>query len=733
MGGDSGSNPLRPGRAGLVVVIATILAVAVALVFIEINRERDAERERDARVLERSVVAIESLAEVLSFTETAQSLVDASGDVAQARFEQYARALLRQPAVSSVAFERRVTAAERDQFESEAGLTIFDRDDSGSLTPSDARAEYFPIVYFAPAYLSTAAGFDLASEPVRRAAIVAARETGRPSATAPVRVAPNNDVGVLTVVPLYASDDADPPDDDLVGLVTVAYYADQLAARLRAQLPVGTSLRITDGEDVMVGEDAAFSGPTATVEVLGRDWTVSVRHPDRASMGGVLAISSVGLLLAALTGAVGAYLLRQHRRLERAQARTALLQAATAEIARCQLPDEVRACAMRRSCEMLSGSASAVIARTEDSELHELASWGEDAERLVDLLAHTAVEGSVDESRPVRARVHDGSFDEIFVALVPSSSSGTSLLTVGRDAGAVVTDADLDLWTSFTVVVGAAMRRAETHDREHSMAQTLQRQLLAPTKRGTIPSVTVGARYQPALDEAGVGGDWYDVIELDPYRLGVTVGDVVGHGIPAAGAMGQLRVAIRALAGLLGPAQLLEQVDALAADIPGGGLATAVYLEIDLAEMAVTYSVAGHLPPVLIRDGQSELLWDGRGPLLALDANLGSPERIVRPEATRRLERGDRLIVYTDGLVERRGHDFDDRLDELLSAAIATAQLDSEESCDAIIELLGGTNLEDDVALAIITLATDPQRWDRESNPPDPAPPAPAALDACTD
>jgi PAS domain S-box-containing protein len=207
---------------------------------------------------------------------------------------------------------------------------------------------------------------------------------------------------------------------------------------------------------------------------------------------------------------------------------------------------------------------------------------------------------------------------------------------------------------------GLALERAQLYDREHRNGLILQRGLLVGDPPDH-PRVEIVTDYRPAYADLEVGGDWYDSFLQGPDRVALVVGDVVGRGIAAAATMGQLRSAVRALATVgLGPAALLERLDAFVERFGQGFMATLAYTELDLATGNLRYACAGHLPPLLIGSAtSSRFLWDGRG------APLGAVVGIERVEAVARLVPGARLLLYTDGLVERRGRSLDSSMDRL--------------------------------------------------------------------
>ncbi len=254
----------------------------------------------------------------------------------------------------------------------------------------------------------------------------------------------------------------------------------------------------------------------------------------------------------------------------------------------------------------------------------------------------------------------------------------------------------------------AARRRAEDSEQAiRSIAVQLQRSLL-PAVVEDAPGFTVTTRYQPAMADLEVGGDWYDAFAL-PGRdvLSLSVGDVVGRGIDAACAMGQARSALRAIAlSGVGPGATLHQLDAFAERLPAAHAATVVCAELAVAERTVRYACAGHLPPLLVEpDGTATYLWDGRSLPLAMGALGGT-----RGEGTVTLAPGAALVFYTDGLVERRDRGLDEGMD-LLATLMAEHGPDAADGVlDRLIaSMLDGEVVHDDVC--ILHLYVEPSAY----------------------
>jgi anti-sigma regulatory factor (Ser/Thr protein kinase) len=214
-----------------------------------------------------------------------------------------------------------------------------------------------------------------------------------------------------------------------------------------------------------------------------------------------------------------------------------------------------------------------------------------------------------------------------------------------------------------------------------------------------IPGLEIAARYLPGGAGVEVGGDWYDVIPLPQGRVGLVIGDVAGRGIRAATVMGQLRFTTRAYA-IDGarPGKVLARVNRLVDQLERPGMATAVYAIFDPEAGTLTWSRAGHPPPLLRANSEVEFLdSDSSLPLgVATDGQF--------TEASISIEPGSTLLLYTDGLVEHHHQDIDVGLDHLKKAAEG-APNGAESMCDHILqEIFGGEDITDDAALVALRL-----------------------------
>jgi serine phosphatase RsbU (regulator of sigma subunit)/anti-sigma regulatory factor (Ser/Thr protein kinase) len=275
------------------------------------------------------------------------------------------------------------------------------------------------------------------------------------------------------------------------------------------------------------------------------------------------------------------------------------------------------------------------------------------------------------------------------------------VLFVGSTGPRAFTAADLSLLELAGERLAVALDRSQMYEREHFVAETLQRSLL-PERLPEVTGASAASRYLPGEGEA-VGGDWYDLIPLRDGRAAVAMGDVVSRGVRAASVMGQLRNALRAYAlDDHEPVAVLERLDTVARGMEGREMATLVYAVFDPVRGSLTYATAGHPPPLLIQpDGDVALLDDGRGP------PLGALPDPVYSEGSARLEPGATLIVYTDGLVERRDMWIDEGIGRLVEAARGAAGREAGAAVEIVVDaLVGDAPAADDVA--VLALRADP-------------------------
>jgi serine phosphatase RsbU (regulator of sigma subunit)/anti-sigma regulatory factor (Ser/Thr protein kinase) len=265
---------------------------------------------------------------------------------------------------------------------------------------------------------------------------------------------------------------------------------------------------------------------------------------------------------------------------------------------------------------------------------------------------------------------------------------------------------DTELGMEFASRAAMFMDNAQRYSRERATALTLQRSML-PTGLSAPSSVEVKHRYLPGSQLIEIGGDWYESIALPGGRVALVVGDVAGHGVRAAVTMGRLRTAIHTLAMLeLPPAETLQQLNELMGELGAREphFATCVYAIYDAVSGSCELASAGHLPPLLVRpDGTTELLDISPAPPLG----VGSGPIQSR---TVEIDDGSLLVLYTDGLVERRTEDIDvglAKLREIFGPGSADRPL--EDLCKATLAGVYADQQRDDIALLIARLRRIPE------------------------
>jgi serine phosphatase RsbU (regulator of sigma subunit) len=304
------------------------------------------------------------------------------------------------------------------------------------------------------------------------------------------------------------------------------------------------------------------------------------------------------------------------------------------------------------------------------------------------------------------------------VAAVPLTVHGTTIgsLAVAFDRPHPWLAADRALLRALAALTAQALDRLRAQHAERDatremrrLAEAFQRSLLTALPQSD--QLQLAARYQPAARVAQVGGDWYDAFPAIDEGMTLVVGDVVGHDRRAAADMAQVRNVLRGIAQTVdaSPSVVLSTLDRALRRLHVDTMATAILCRARPVPGAsatggfvLRWSNAGHPPPVLIRpDGAVDLL--ARPPELLLGVEPGRP----RTDHEITVTPGTTVLLYTDGLVERRGQSLDEGLDRLRAAAAELSSLPPEDLCDALLERLA-TGFEDDVALLIVRVGSPP-------------------------
>jgi CheY-like chemotaxis protein len=398
-----------------------------------------------------------------------------------------------------------------------------------------------------------------------------------------------------------------------------------------------------------------------------------------------------GELLATVDAALRYY--RARATAERLAARLTRLTRATLAINATPHFDDLVRSATAGAATILDCSASA-LALTSDGRLRvgeakqadgPVTLRSEPAALLQRLSAATLGDG--ESAKIVEVEASDWPGEGPVTAVLARTKVARPPVCIVVPSAAVAAEDDRNLLLQWGQATALACEGLRAYTEEHNLALALQRSLL-PTSVPDRPELPIAVRYVPASSNAEIGGDFYEVTELDG-RLLIAVGDVSGHSIEAATIMGEVRHALRAYAveghGLVA---ILDRLDVMLQRFHPRGYTTLCLLLVDLDAETVTVANAGHLPPLVADEGGARYL-DVRGPLLGAG--------LVRPAATEfPLPRDTMVVLVTDGLIERPGISLDDGMDALRQ--MVSHHQDLEQLCDLLLERFG-QGQRDDIAL----------------------------------
>ncbi|MGP3979843.1 SpoIIE family protein phosphatase [Streptomyces sp. KR80] len=347
--------------------------------------------------------------------------------------------------------------------------------------------------------------------------------------------------------------------------------------------------------------------------------------------------------------------------------------------------------------ELVSGLE--VVTYPPGSTIHQVLQAGRPTSALVD---EDFVTRTVLTEERARLLIDSGL---VSLLLAPLIARGTvqGIAIFGRSAARpVFTEQDLSLAGELASRAALCLDNARLYSRERDIALMLQRALL-PSSLASRPYVGIVHRYLPGSRITEVGGDWYDVIDLPAHRVALVVGDVMGHGVPAAAAMGRLRITASALARLdPEPADLLTELDQFARE-SGIELATCLYVVYDPTAGRTRIASAGHPPPLVLHpDGRVETIGDVLGVPLGIGGCRFRSTDIDLPEDAV-------LVLYTDGLIEARTHDIQEGL-AALRAELHGSPGPLEATADRIIARLLPGEPTDDTVLVLARVRRMPAR-----------------------
>jgi PAS domain S-box-containing protein len=387
-----------------------------------------------------------------------------------------------------------------------------------------------------------------------------------------------------------------------------------------------------------------------------------------------------------------------------------------------------------------------IVVTDEQGRLYQLASAHRDPERrsdvedyvrdMVDVMTDEAgarivtrtgrplVLTSIESERLERA-LPDPDVRESLARIGAASGTVVPLVARGQSLGALglfngeerepLTPAQVDTAVEIGRRAGLALHQAQLYGQQRELAVALQRSMLTEPPQPAHAQIVV--RYVPAAAGAEIGGDWYDAFLQADGGTVLAIGDVVGHDTRAAAAMGQVRGLLRGIGYASGgsPAEVLTELDravqGLALDTMATALVARLEQDEDTGRACLRWSSAGHPPPaVLTADGTAHLLEDEPADLL-----LGVTQDSARTERIAALGPGDTVLLYTDGLVERRDRDLDDGTAELVDVLHECAGLPLDALCDRVLGRLFLPDAEDDVAILAVQLL--PQDEPAEAGP----------------
>ena len=607
----------RPVRSrGLAsTVVGVSLAVLIALASIVAGWaiwERASERQQadDERAsLSVGEALATSVGRSLAIMRASSGLVEPDGSVDTGTFFGFARGITVVGSANAVVLARAVPAAGRARFEAAERRPIIQVVRPGVYERAPARARYLPVVAVWPDTPANQPllGLDLLRDAARRRAADEAARRRDTVLTSLVPLAVNRQ-GFLAFQPLYAPGRA---RGRPVAYITASFATDRIAKEL-ARLASEFRIRVTSGDaTVYVTPEPPGGGDRRTLMLAGSPWVVRAEGRP-ASRLEPFVVAGTGIALAALLALFAFTRASSERRLLRANvaaerardrsealARDAELLATVGEALEQSTTAEGRA---RRLVDALVDGgirfAGVHLGDEETGALEDIAAAGARPPELADdavWLAHVRRAVAAMGVLPVRAR---GGDEEPELVVLPLRARGRALGTLTLDApgGGDLRAVSTGLAREVAGVAALALDNARLYERERGVSHALQLGLLG--KAPSFANVSISAAYRPGAAALEIGGDWYDAFELADGSVALVVGDVVGHGLAAAVAMGQLRGAVRALSRAGGgPARVLQQLDMFVESVPDAAGATLAYAELDPEAGASRLRVRGPSAP----------------------------------------------------------------------------------------------------------------------------------------
>lgn len=410
-------------------------------------------------------------------------------------------------------------------------------------------------------------------------------------------------------------------------------------------------------------------------------------------------------------------LITERERAQRSARELGALQHLTARLSTASTTDEIAAAVISDGTSLLAAHAVlAVIDRRQPGVLRTWPTFGEH-DPVVASLRFVPMEANL----PVTAVVHSGSELELrtlaeieqgyplsgttFANTDTKSLVGLPIFTANSCVGALVLGfpnegaAQAGAVTNaraIATLIGTALERAWRYEYEYDSAHELQRAFLPVIDDLRDLGIAVSAHYRPAAEKNDVGGDWYDAFILPDGDVALVVGDVVGHDLTAAATMGRLQSVVRLLAMTTpDPAELLAELDRAVLAIPAAFGTTMFYARVSPETGWVKYSSAGHPPPLLV--GETVEI---------LNQSQGVPVGVLhtRRTSTVRFEAGSHLVLYTDGLIEKRRVPLDESIQEFVEVTKRLSIQSPDEWCDEVLRNRLGPDQFDDAILMCVTM-----------------------------
>lgn len=699
----------------LVLVLGTAAGVVLA-------RERavDAVQDRARRDADNGAALLEiELQEVAAGLTGIAAVIGPDGSLDAEVFRAFAGDPLDAADPRELALLAVVTDAERADFEARTGVTISAVDGRGDIVPAPAAPVHNPVLVVEPDLPGRAfVGWDIRSDPPRRAVLEAAQRTRAAAVGAVTDLTGDGSTVMLVVRPIL--DGA----DQVRGFVGTGIPVAQLLQAIETPMGGDAAVVLVEGDTLVAGTELPEpdTAAAARVDLPQGEWRVLVGHAEGPDLA-LAWLVGVGGGIAILTMVALVFVTERHqRRLARANAlltanevRGLAVQVVAGRLARALGGSDVAA-ALVDHLPAAVGARSAVVATLHRSgRLEIIERDGRDPQdegagaRLLPVpAAGSVVEGVLARREPAWLSSPLGwRGDDAASTLAGDGSALAVLPLVAEDVSGVLAvsypqlhifgEDEQALLQTVGVLAARALARGRRYDAEHRAAVAFQRTAL-PDELPEVEGAAIAARYRPAIHGATVGGDWYDVLVLDEDRILLVVGDVVGHGMVAAAAMGRLRTAFQTIVPFRpDPGSMLQAVSQQVGSIPDAFCTTVVCVVLDLRTGDMAWSRAGHPPPLVV---------GADGPTL-LDAPCLPPLGVAAdgpaPVHRRSLDPGDVLVLYTDGLVERRHESIDQGFRRLGAVAHQLVDLEPEELSDALVEALVPAEAQtDDLAVLVV-------------------------------